>query len=132
MSEWNGDFDCPVIDLPPSVTTSAESVVRFLVAKLVDLGRLRAENADRVVCQVLHRESLGSTGIGRGVALPHSKSDVIGESLAIAGKSNVPVNWPGALDSMAVHLIYLLLTPASDPAASVRALERMSRKLRGV
>jgi nitrogen PTS system EIIA component len=104
--------------------------VKFLVGKLVQAERLRPEDADRVVCQVLHRKSLGSTGLGRGFALPHSKSDVVGEVLGIVGRSAVPVTWPGAVDSQPVHVVCLLVTPTSEPSASLRALEAVVRRVR--
>jgi nitrogen PTS system EIIA component len=104
--------------------------VRFLVGQLVHSGRLQAKDADRVVCQVLHRELLGSTGVGRGFALPHSKSDVVGELLGVAGRSAVPVHWPGAIDAAPVRVVYLLVTPAAEPHASLRALEVVARHFR--
>jgi mannitol/fructose-specific phosphotransferase system IIA component (Ntr-type) len=121
----------PVVDLPPSVASSPETTVRFLIGQLVHSGRLRPEDADQVVCQVLHRESLGSTAIGRGFALPHSKSDVVGEVVGIVGQSAVPVTWPGAVDVEHVRVVCLLITPAFEPEASIRALEAVSRQMKG-
>jgi mannitol/fructose-specific phosphotransferase system IIA component (Ntr-type) len=131
MSDSASSFSYPVVDLPPSVVSSPEAVVRFLVGQLVQSGRLRPENADRVVCQVLHRESVGSTAIGGGFALPHSKSDFVSEVLGVVGRSAVPVQWPGATDDKPVHVICLLVTPAFEPAAALRALENVSRQMRG-
>jgi nitrogen PTS system EIIA component len=131
MFDAPNSFGYPVVDLPPSVVSSPEAVVKFLVGQLVQAKRLRPEDADRVVCQVLHRESLGSTGLGRGLALPHSKSDVVGEVLGIFGRSAVPVTWPGALDSQPVYVVGLLVTPASEPGTSLRALTAVVRQIRG-
>ena len=105
--------------------------MQFLVGRLVQSGRLPPGNADRVVCQVLRRESLGSTGVGRGFALPHSESDVVGEVLGVVGRSAVPVTWPGAVDAEPVRTVCLLVTPAFDPGASMRALEAVVRQIRG-
>src|SRR4051812_4001898 len=88
----------PVVDLPASATSSPGAAVRFLVGELVRAGRVRPEHAERVACQVLYRESLGSTAIGCGVAIPHSKSDVVEEVLGIIGRSAAPVAWPVSLD----------------------------------
>jgi nitrogen PTS system EIIA component len=130
VSDAAGRFGYPVVDLPPSVASSREATVRFLVERLVDSGRLQPENADRVVCQVLHRESLGSTGIGRGFALPHSKSDLVREVLGIVGRSVEPVTWPGAVDEEPVRVVCLLVTPALEPHASMRALEAVVRQIK--
>jgi PTS system fructose-specific IIA component/PTS system nitrogen regulatory IIA component len=122
----------PVVDLPPSAASSPEAAVKFLVAELVRSGRLRAGAAERVCCQVLHRESLGSTGVGRGVAMPHSKSDAVGEVLGIVGRSAAPVAWPDAVDQEPVRLVCLLVTPTSEPGPSLRALEAAVRLLRNI
>jgi mannitol/fructose-specific phosphotransferase system IIA component (Ntr-type) len=131
MADLAGRFGYPVVDLPPASASSPEDAVRFLVAELVRSGRLRPEYADRVAGQVLCRESLGSTGFGCGVALPHSKSDAVGEVLGVVGRSAEPVPWPGAADADSVRVVCLLVTPTADLGASLRALEAVSRQLRG-
>lgn len=130
MSDGAGRFGHPVVDLPPSVVPSPEAIVKFLVSQLVQSRRLRPEHADRVVCQVLHRESLGSTNIGRGFAIPHSKSDVVGEVLGIVGHSAVPVTWTGGMDAEAVRVVCLLVAPTFEPGTFLRALETLSRQMR--
>jgi PTS system fructose-specific IIA component/PTS system nitrogen regulatory IIA component len=131
VSDEAGSLGFPVVDLPPSAVSSPEAAVRFLVGQLVQSGRLQPEKADRVVCQVLHRESLSSTGLGRGFALPHSKSEVVAEVLGIVGRSTAPVVWPGAMDTEPVRVVCLLVTPAFEPEASLRALQAVVRQLRG-
>jgi PTS system fructose-specific IIA component/PTS system nitrogen regulatory IIA component len=131
VADSPSSFGFPLVELPSSVASSLEATVRFLVGQLVQSKRLAPENADRVVCQVLHRESLGSTGIGRGFALPHSKSDVVGEVLGIVGRSARPITWPGAFDGEPIRVVCLLVTPASEPGVALRALVSMSRQIRG-
>jgi mannitol/fructose-specific phosphotransferase system IIA component (Ntr-type) len=130
MADDANRFGFPVIEMTRSATASPEAAVGFLISHLVQSGRLPAEHAARVTSQILHRESLGSTAIGRGVALPHSKSDVVDQVLEVIGRSDAPIVWPNALDSVPVHLVCLLVTPASNPGASLRALESVSRRLR--
>ncbi len=130
MSGAEDRFGYPVVVLPPSAASSPQAVVKFLVGELVRSGRLKPESAERVTCQVLHRESLGSTGVGRGVAMPHSKSDVVGDVLGIVGRSAAPVTWPGAVDQEPVRVVCLLVTPAAAPGAALRALEAAARQLR--
>ncbi len=131
MSDPEHRFGFPVVDLPASAASGPEAAVQFLVGELVKSGRLPPEHAARVSSQVLRRELLGSTGIGRGVAVPHSRSDVVPEVLGVVGRSAVPVNWPGALDGGPVHLVCLLVTPEGDRGASFRALEALSRQFHG-
>jgi mannitol/fructose-specific phosphotransferase system IIA component (Ntr-type) len=125
------DFGYPVVDLPPNVVSSPDAVVKFLVGQFVEAGHLHSNVADRVICQVLHRESLGSTAVGHGFALPHSKSDVVEEVLGVVGRSSVPVTWPGPVDADPVLVICLLVTPASKPGESFRALEVVARQMNG-
>lgn len=131
MSDAAARFGYPVVDLPPEVVSSSEATVRFLVGQLVQSGRLRREDADRVVCAVLHREASGLTGIGRGVALPHSKSEFVSEVVGIVGRSAVPVSWPGAMDAEPVRVICLLVTPTAEPGECLRALQDAVRQVEG-
>jgi PTS system nitrogen regulatory IIA component len=130
VSDPADDLGIPVVDLPPSARASPEAAVHFLVRWLVRSGRLQPGQADRVTCQVLHRESLGSTGIGRGIAVPHALSDAVGQVLGVAGRAAEPLAWPGASDSVPVRVVCLLVMPVSAPGASLRALEAAVRLLR--
>ena len=78
---------------------------------------------------VAEREALLSTGVGRGVALPHGKCAALdGPSLA-AGSTRMPVAFD-ALDGQPVQLIVLMAGPASAAAQHVRLLGHISRLLR--
>ena len=129
MSDPTGNFGFPVVDLAPAAASSPEAAVRFLVGQLVHSGRLQPMHADRVVCQVLQRESRFSTAVGGGFALPHTKSDVVSEVLGIVGRSTVALTWPGALDAQPVRMVWLLVTPESAPDASRRALQAVAREV---
>jgi mannitol/fructose-specific phosphotransferase system IIA component (Ntr-type) len=131
VSDVAGRFGYPVVDLPSAAASSPKAAVTFLVGQLAQSGRLQQEDADRVVCQVLNRESLGSTAIGRGVALPHSKSDAVDQVLGVVGRSAVPVPWPGAWDDEPVRVVCLLVTPAAEPGASMQALTAAARQVAG-
>lgn len=101
------------------------------LAALVELAPLRPE-ADRgaLLEQLLAREQLGSTGLGRGVALPHprspSSSFVVEPVLVLAGLAE-PVDW-AALDGLPVHSVILLLSPS--PPAHLAVLARAAFLLR--
>jgi nitrogen PTS system EIIA component len=120
----------PTVDLPASAVTSPDAVVKFLVGQLVQSGKLRPQDAEPVTRQVLRRESQGSTAIGRGVALPHSKSELVEEVTGVCGRCEASITWPGAADEKPIYFVCLMVTPASQPAASLRALEEVVRQLR--
>jgi mannitol/fructose-specific phosphotransferase system IIA component (Ntr-type) len=112
----------PVIDVPESDTSSPEEVVRFLVAELVRHGRVSPSHAERAICQVINRERQGSTALGNGVAMPHSKSEVEAV-IGIVGRSRTPLPWQGQ-DRVPVHEVCLMLTPVDKPREALQALER--------
>lgn len=77
------------------------------------------------------RESLGSTGIGDGVAIPHGKlKDLPGLVLAF-GRSRRGVDFD-SLDGVKAHLFFLLVAPEDAPGEHLKALARISRMLKNV
>ena len=50
-----------------------EGAIRELVGNLVNAGQINADDAEGIVGAIMKREELGSTGIGRGIAVPHTK-----------------------------------------------------------
>lgn len=75
------------------------------------------------------RERLGSTGIGRGVAIPHAKADVPSVTGAFFQLAK-PVDFD-AIDDLPVDLMFLLIAPRGDDAGHLKALSRVARALRG-
>ncbi len=130
MSNAADKLRFPTVNLPLSATSTPEAAVRFLVQQLVEAGRLRQECADHLVREVLKRESLGSTGVGRGVAIPHSNCDGIDDLLGVIGRCQTPMTWPGAVDGNPVSIICLLATPTNEPMELARGCEAFVRQLR--
>jgi len=84
--------------------------------------------AERRVHEVLaERERLGSTGIGKGVAVPHGKLTELARLFSLFARLERPVPFE-AIDDRPVDLIFVLLVPAE--AEHLRALARISRLLR--
>ncbi|MCA9240675.1 MAG: PTS sugar transporter subunit IIA, partial [Planctomycetales bacterium] len=75
------------------------------------------------------REELGSTGIGQGVAVPHTKHPTVGKICGAVGVSQSGVEFD-SLDGEKVHLLFLLVSPPDRPGDHLRALENTSRQLR--
>jgi nitrogen PTS system EIIA component len=76
-----------------------------------------------------HRERLSSTGMGKGVAIPHVRIDGIESVLCIFAKLDEPIDFE-ALDGEPVDLLFLLLAPATAGADHLNALARISRLTR--
>lgn len=75
-----------------------------------------------------HRETLGSTGIGQGIAIPHSAPAGLAAPFALLARLAKPVEFD-AIDDQPVDLVFLLLSPA-DRASHLKALSVVSRQLR--
>jgi mannitol/fructose-specific phosphotransferase system IIA component (Ntr-type) len=118
----------PEVDVPRPVATSRETVVRFLVGELAATCGIPAGQIDQVVGEVMRRETLGTTGIGGGVALPHTRSAAVAQLGVVLGRLPVPLDWY-AIDAQPVRLVCLLLSPLSDPVNHLRRLENLVRTL---
>jgi mannitol/fructose-specific phosphotransferase system IIA component (Ntr-type) len=106
-----------------------EGVIREMVQALVDAGRIAAADQEGIVKAVMKREDLGSTGIGRGVAVPHTKHPSVGRLVGTVAVSPTGVDFE-SLDGDPVQLFFLLVSPPDRPGDHLRALENISRQLR--
>lgn len=108
---------------------SKESVIREMVQSLRDVGKLPESESESIVKAILKREELGSTGIGRGVAVPHTKHPSVDRLVGAVAVSSEGVDF-NSLDGEKVHLFFMLISPPDRPGDHLRALENVSRQLR--
>ncbi len=106
-----------------------ENVIRELVGNLVGAKRINSKDADSIVEAIMKREELGSTGIGRGIAVPHTKHPSVSQLTGTVGVSQGGVDFQ-SLDGEPVQLFFLLVSPPDRPGDHLRALENISRQLR--
>jgi nitrogen PTS system EIIA component len=114
---------------PDLKATNKEGTIREMVESLRAAGYFKGGEPDDITKAVLKRELLGSTGIGRGVAIPHTKHpsvDRLVGTIAVS-KGGVPFD---ALDGEPVHVFVMLISPQDRPGDHLRALENVSRSLR--
>jgi len=78
---------------------------------------------------LLERERLGTTGVGRGIAIPHGKLSELSRLHGIFAVLEQPIEFD-SVDDQPVDLIFLLLAPESAGADHLKALARVSRLLR--
>jgi nitrogen PTS system EIIA component len=78
---------------------------------------------------LLQRERLGSTGVGRGIAIPHGRLPALKRIVTVFARLDEPIDFE-ALDNEPVDLIFLLLAPEHAGADHLKALARISRLLR--
>ena len=78
---------------------------------------------------LLQRERLGSTGVGRGIAIPHGRLAGLNRIVSVFAKLDEPIAFD-AMDGEPVDLIFLLLAPEHAGADHLKALARISRLIR--
>src|SRR4029079_1178099 len=105
------------------------AVIRELVESLSQAGAIAEADVSGIVAAIMKREELGSTGIGRGVAVPHTKHPSASKLVGTVGVSVEGVDF-NSLDGDKVHLLFLLISPPDRPGNHLRALENISRQLR--
>ena len=104
-----------------------EGVIRELVELLSKAGEIK--NKEELVKALLTRESLGSTGIGQGIGIPHAKSSAVKSLVAAFGLSQQGVNFD-SLDGEPTYIFFLLIAPEESAGPHLKALARISRMLK--
>lgn len=87
------------------------------------------KNKDTLYKSLMERESLGSTGIGENVAIPHAKSAEVNRIIALFGRSTEGIEFD-SLDQKPVHFVCLLIAPSHSTGLHLKALARISRLLK--
>jgi mannitol/fructose-specific phosphotransferase system IIA component (Ntr-type) len=115
--------------IPDLRATTKEGVIREMVESLRAAGNFKSGDPEEVVRAILKRELLGSTGIGRGVAIPHTKHPSVDKLVGTVALSKNGVSFE-SLDGEPVYVFVLLVSPQDRPGDHLRALENVSRSLR--
>ncbi len=106
-----------------------EEAIREMVSSLHRAGRLADNDMESVIRAILGREELGSTGIGQGVAVPHTRHPTLQRLIGTVALSRRGVDF-AALDGEPVNIFFLLVSPQNQPGDHLRALENISRHLK--
>jgi len=101
------------------------SKAQALQAMSASASELAAVPADTILNALLKREKLGSTGIGQGVAIPHTRIVGIDKPFAMVARLKQPIDFD-SIDDSSVDIVFLLLTPNKH----LNVLACFSRKLR--
>jgi PTS system fructose-specific IIA component/PTS system nitrogen regulatory IIA component len=123
------EFVVPGAILPNLQVESKDAAIRAMVESLKENGSIQPDDSDSIVSAILKREELGSTGIGNGVAVPHTKHPSVENLIATVALAREGVDF-ASLDGEAVYILFLLVSPPDRPGDHLRALETISRHLR--
>jgi len=116
--------DAIILDMKAATKEAALRELAGVAATLC--GRFTEETLYNVL---LERETVGSTGVGNGVAIPHGKIDGLDEILLCFGRSRTGINFD-AIDNRPAHLFVLMLSPASKAGEYLQTLAAVSRILK--
>jgi mannitol/fructose-specific phosphotransferase system IIA component (Ntr-type) len=100
-----------------------EECFEELIDLLVRAGKIR--DRERALEAIYTREEMRSTGIGRGIAIPHGKDESITEIAAAAGTSAEGIEFD-AIDGEPVHLVFLVLAEQNNPGPHLQTLSEIA------
>ena len=107
-------------------TSNKRELLQEFAARAANSLGLRV---DQVAPYLIKREELGSTGIGRGVAIPHARLPDLQRPYGLLAKLRHPIEFE-AIDGQAVDLVFVLLLPAAVESGQLEALALVARVLR--
>lgn len=96
--------------------TDRDDAIRQLTQRLTELGKIT--DADAYLAEVFHRESLGPTALGEGLAVPHGKSSAVKEAAFAVATLSEPMDWEGIDGPESVELIFLLAIPPDEAGST--------------
>lgn len=118
-------FDAIVADLEAD---DRDGVIRELADALGRAGALGEAKPGKIAAAVIKREKEASTGMGKGVAVPHVKTSAVKEVVAAIGCCGAGIDF-SSLDKQPVYTVILLLSPIGNADAHLQVMECIFRNL---
>lgn len=106
--------------------SSKKQALQALSRKLAEYAELDPRS---VFDKLLEREKLGSTGVGKGVAIPHARIEGLVEIKGLFARLANPIDFD-SVDGQPIDIVFMLLAPVDAGADHLKALARVSRLLR--
>ncbi len=105
--------------------TERDNALHELLEKLVEAGRLEPKHVDPILVELVRRETLGTTAIGRSMALPHARLKEVSELTIALGLSRGGIEFH-ALDGLPVRVVFLIIGPETDHDGYLKAMKTVS------
>lgn len=110
-----------IIDLPAPTKAKLLQELVGLAAKRLGIGEAP------VLAALQKRETLGSTGIGNGVAIPHAHVEALADPFTLFARLRKPVAFE-AVDDLPVDIVFLILVPAHKASSHLNLLSGIARR----
>ena len=115
------------VELAPDLEKSA--VIRAMIQALVEAGSLKKKDAEAVHSGAMERESVGSTGIGRGIAIPHCRTSLVKEMFCVYGRCAKGLDFD-SLDGEPVHSLFFIATPVDQKEQHLALMKNFASMIR--
>ncbi len=109
----------------PLQSSSKKDVVEELANALVATAQLDKADLGKFVKEIMAREALGTTAIGKGIAIPHVRTDLSSSLVGMLGFSPDGVDF-NSLDKASTHAVFMLASPMDDKDQQIRILGRIA------
>ncbi len=118
-------FEATIAELQAS---DRDGAIVELISALDKAGRLGKGKCKEIAREVIKRENEASTGLGKGIAVPHVKHKAVKDVIATIGQSSAGVDF-FALDKQPVYSVILLVSSVDDPDKHLQAMESIFKHL---
>ncbi|MBW8041165.1 MAG: PTS sugar transporter subunit IIA [Planctomycetes bacterium] len=122
------DFFCFEAIIPELKATDRNGAIAELVSALDKAGRLGKGNCQGITKAMIKREKEASTGMGKGIAVPHVKHQAVKDVTAAIGCSSAGIDF-SALDKQPVYSVILLISPTDNPDKHLQTMEHVFKCL---
>ena len=122
------DFVCFEALIPQLQATNRDDAIAELVSALEKAGAFSDSKSKEITKAVIKREKEASTGMGKGIALPHVKHPAVKKIVATVGKSSTGIDF-SSLDKQPVYSIILIISPVDNPDMHLQAMENIFKHL---
>jgi nitrogen PTS system EIIA component len=122
-----GALTRPELIFPGLQAADRSQLLRIIAEKIAARGLVGS--SEELYQKLWEREQIGSTGIGAGIAIPHSKLKGLAKGVVAIGTVPGGVDF-GAADGRPVRLVFLVISPSESPAEHLQVLAAISRWLK--
>lgn len=115
--------------IPSLKASDKRGAIEELIKSIKSVYKPDKFQVEKIIETVMEREKLGSTGLGHGVAVPHARAAGVKSAIGAFGRHPQGLDF-NAIDGEPVHLVFLIISPASQPEQYQAALKGVMDAIR--